>query len=289
MIDQLAERDLADFDFVIAGLLDVAAQAHDARAGVVRRAELGVFRRAHLHDVLHMAERLDVVDDGRAHPEAENRREIRRLDARIRTLAFQRFNEAGLFAADVGACAAMNVNLDVLAAAENVLAEEILRTRLVESTVQDARAFREFTADIDVGQLHVVREAGDDHALDELMRILVDDLAVLERTRLGFVRVADEINRLAAAAIDEAPLESARETRAAATTQTGELHVVAKLFLRRHLLAVGQILRGDGECFLQRFVAAVAHVAVDVVGEASGIDVLENESELLRHINGLTL
>ena len=127
IVDEFADRGLADFDLVIAGALHLAAEADDARAGVVRRAELGEFRAAHRDDVLHVAERLDVVDDGRAHVEPEHGREIRRLDARIGPLAFERFDEAGFLAADVSARAAMDVNLQIVAAAENVLAEEILR------------------------------------------------------------------------------------------------------------------------------------------------------------------
>jgi len=50
---------------------------------------LAKLRAAHRHDMLHVAERLDVVDDGRAHPQAEHRRKIGRLDARIRPLAFK--------------------------------------------------------------------------------------------------------------------------------------------------------------------------------------------------------
>ena len=115
-IDEFADGGLADFDFVIAGLLDVAAEADDAGAGVVGRAELGEFRAAHGDDVLHVAERLDVVDDGRAHVEAEHRREIGRLDARIRPLAFQRLDQAGFLAADVGARAAMDVDFQIVAA-----------------------------------------------------------------------------------------------------------------------------------------------------------------------------
>ena len=131
IVDEFADRDLADFDLVIAGLPDVAADADDARAGVVGRAELRVFRAAHRDDVLHGAERLDVVDDGRAHVEAEHRREIRRLDARIGPLAFERFDEAGFLAANVSARAAMNVDFQIVAGAEDVLAEEILRPRLL--------------------------------------------------------------------------------------------------------------------------------------------------------------
>ena len=131
-MNQLAHRDRADFDFEIAGPLHVAADAEDARAGVVRPAELGVFRAAHRDDMLHVAERLDVVDDRRAHVETEHGREIRRLDARIGALAFERLDQAGLFAADVGARAAMNVDLGVESGAEDVLPEKIVFARFFD-------------------------------------------------------------------------------------------------------------------------------------------------------------
>ena len=145
--------------------------------------------------------------------------------------------------------------------------------------------FGHFAADVDVGELHVVREARDDHALDQLVRILVDDLAILERARLGFVGVADQINRLAAPAIHEAPLEAARKTRAAATAQAGKLHVIADLFLRRFLFAVGQINRRHRKRLLERLVAAVPQIAFDVGRVTRLIGVFENEFVFLRHVN----
>ena len=126
VVDQLAHRDRADFNFEITGPLHVAADANDARAGVVRAAEPGIFRAAHRDDVLHVAERLDVVHDRRAHVEAEHGGKIGRLDPRIGALAFERFDQAGFFAADVSAGAAMDVNLDVEAGAENIFSEEIV-------------------------------------------------------------------------------------------------------------------------------------------------------------------
>ena len=59
--------------------------------------------------------------------------------------------------------------------------------------------------------MHVVREAGDDHALEQLVRVFVDDLPVLERARLGFVRIANQVNRLAALAVDEATISGRRK------------------------------------------------------------------------------
>jgi hypothetical protein len=91
------------------------------------------------------------------------------------------------------------------------------------------RAVGQLAADVDVGLLHVVREAGDHHALDQLVRILMHDVAVLEGAGLGFVGVADEVDRLAALAVDERPLHAAGETGAAAAAQAGLFDLVDQL------------------------------------------------------------
>ena len=67
-----------------------------------------------------VAERLDVVDDGRAHVEAEHGGKVRRLDARVGALALERFDEAGFLAADVGARAAMDVDFEIVAGAADI-------------------------------------------------------------------------------------------------------------------------------------------------------------------------
>ena len=222
VVDQLAHRERADLEFVVARLFNVAADAEQARAGVVRLADLGELRAAHAHDVLDVAERLDVVDDGRAHVEPEHGGKIGRLDARIGALALQRFDEAGFLAADVGARAPMDVNFQVVRRAADTFAQEALRLRLLDRLLQNLRAEDELAADIDVGKMHVVRVAGDDHALEQLVRVLIDDLPILERAGFGFVRVADEVDRLGVLlGIDEAPLHAAGKSRAAAPAQPG--------------------------------------------------------------------
>src|SRR5262249_2015426 len=67
VIDQFADRDLSDLNFVIAWPLDVPAEADDARARVVRRPEAGEFHATHRDDMFDRAEGFDVVDDGGAH------------------------------------------------------------------------------------------------------------------------------------------------------------------------------------------------------------------------------
>ena len=170
----------------------------------------------------------------------------------------------------------MHVHLQIVAGAENVFAEEIFRAGFLERLIQNLRAFGHFAANINVSQLHVIREAGDDHALDELMRILVDDLAILEGAGLGFVRVADQINRLAAATIHETPLETAGETGTATTAQTGDFHVFANLFGTGKFFAVRQILRLDGERLLQALIATMTQIAFDVRGVTRFIGILQN-------------
>ena len=176
----------------------------------------------------------------------------------------------------------MDVNLQVVTAAQDVFAEKILRAGLLQRPVQELCAIGHFTADVDVGQMHVVRETGDDHAFDELVRVLVDDLAVLECARLGFVGVANQVNRLAALAVHKRPLQPARKTRAAAPAQAGGHDFLADLFLRRFRFAVGQDPWLDGQRLFERFVAAMAQIAFDVRRVTRLIGVLQNEAVFLR-------
>ncbi len=137
--------------------------------------------------------------------------------------------------------------------------------------------------------MHVVREAGNRHAFDQLVRILIHDLPVLERARFGFVGIADEINRLATFAVNEAPLEAAGKTGTTATAQAGDFHVLANLFRAGKFFAVRQIFRLDGERLLQSVVATMTQIALDVPAVTRFIGVFQYQFVFLRHISNLTL
>ena len=265
VVEQLAHRDLADLDFEITGILHIARDTENPRAGVSSNSEFRVFVAAHADDVLHVAKRFHVVDDGRAHVEPERRREIRRLDSRVGTLAFERFDQAGFLAADVGARAAVDVDFHVEAGAQHVLAEEIVGARLFDRPLDDQRRFREFLADVDVGRLRPDRVGRDHHALDELVRVLVENVAVLECPRLGFIAVADQINRLGVVRRDERPFHSSREACAAAAAQAGLLHLL------------GDLLRLHREGLFQIIISPVAQVTVDRRIPALAVHILENK------------
>jgi hypothetical protein len=65
----------------------------------------------------------DVVDRGRAAIKARTSRE-RRLEARLALLAFQAFDHRGFFAADIGARAAVDEDVEIIARAAGVLADQ---------------------------------------------------------------------------------------------------------------------------------------------------------------------
>ena len=98
------------------------------------------------------------------------------------------------------------------------------------------------------------------------MRILMNDIAILERAWFRFIGVANQIDRLLLVRLDEAPFDSARKTGSAAPAQTGSFDLVYDL-LARHRDGLTQLL-----------VTAIAEIAVDVSGPFSATDIFENQS-----------
>src|SRR3546814_13178906 len=99
----------------------------------------------------------------------------------------------------------------------------------------------ELAADVDIGGTRAHREARDQRAFDQLVRIVADDFAVLARTGFGFVGVDDAEARAVGARLlrHEAPFEPGRAARAAAAAQARRLHPLdaPALAALPHLLA----------------------------------------------------
>ena len=164
----------------------------------------------------------------------------------------------------------MNVNIDIEPAAEDILAEKLVLARFVDRPFEDFRAFGKFASYIYVRCPRVQGETRDRDPLQELMRIVVDDVAVLERARLRFVRVANQIDRFFFVGLDETPFHAAGKSGATAAAQTGGLHFVHDLGARH--------LHG----FLQIFVAAGFEISVDVDLPIFAANIFENETMLER-------
>ncbi len=65
------------------------------------------------------------------------------------------------------------------------------------------------------------------------MRIFVNDVAIFECARLGFVGVTDQIHRPFFVRFDEAPFQPAGESRSAAATESGIFDFVDDIIARQ--------------------------------------------------------
>src|SRR5581483_11255611 len=93
------------------------------------------------------------------------------------------------------------------------------------------------------------RVGRDQDALEEHVRAVLHDVAVLRRARLGLVGVDDHVLGLGRVALDEAPLHARREARAAAAAKARGLDLVddrrglhLEQSLAQRLVAAGLLL-----------------------------------------------
>ncbi len=121
----------------------------------------------------------------------------------------------------------VNIEVEVEAGAAGVLAEQLGFVGLVDRGLQPLALADELAAYIDVTGIGAHREAGDQAALDEQVRIVPHDLAVFAGAGLGLVGVDDEIMRPPVRLLGhERPLQAGRKTGAAASTQARGLHLI---------------------------------------------------------------
>ena len=125
----------------------------------------------------------------------------------------------------------MDVNLKVVACAQDAFSEKILRLGFFERALENPCPIGHFTTDVDIRQMHVVGETGNHHPLDQLVCILIDDLPVLEGARLRFVRVAYQVDRLAATPVNKRPFKPAGKSCTTSPAQTGNFNIIANLLL----------------------------------------------------------
>src|SRR5690606_38712914 len=101
---------------------------------------------------------------------------------------------------------------------------------------------------------------------DQLMRIVVEQHAVLEGAGFTLVTVANQVNGFTRFAIDEAPLHASGKACATAATQTAGLDLVDD---------GGRVHR---ERFAQRLVAALLYVLFEAASVTWFADVAEQHA-----------
>src|SRR5690606_27555118 len=129
--------------------------------------------------------------------------------------ALDRLDHRRLFAADVGAGAAAQEDRRQRAGRIVLQRLDLLLENRADTGVFVA------PVDVDLGNLH--RPGGDDHALEETVRIAFEVVTILEGARFAFVDVDRHHPRPLLAAHD-APFAAGRKSRAAEAAQARVLH-----------------------------------------------------------------
>jgi len=171
------------------------------------------------HDDRHARQGDDVVDDGGLAEQALDRRQ-RWLVADHAALAFQALQQGRLLAADIGAGAEPQMDVERLAAALDVGPEIAGIARDLYRPHHLAEGVGIFGADIDVAFGCAHGDAGNGHAFDEDEGIALHDHAVGVGAAIAFVGIADDVFRLARRLQHGLPFDAGGETRAAAAAQT---------------------------------------------------------------------
>ena len=139
------------------------------------------------------------------------------------------------------------------------LAEIARRGGLVDGRRQPAVRQVEFAADVDERVAHLQRVRGDQHRLDQQVRRVLEDPAILERARLALVGVRAKVVRLPVVEMHDRPFPARGERGAAAALDARRRDLachVLRLHLPQHLLerrvaaartVVGQRVRGRGD------------------------------------------
>ena len=135
------------------GPLDAPREGEQAGPGRRALAEGGEGIAPVGDDPGQVGHRLDVVDDRRLAVEADGGGEVRGLDPREAALSLEALEQRRLLAADVGAGAGMDHEVEGVTGAEDVGAERAVRVGLVARLLQALEAEGELASAVDEGLL----------------------------------------------------------------------------------------------------------------------------------------
>ena len=240
----------AEGHFDEAGVLDFADEREDLGAGTFGAAGLRKPGGSAADDGRDVAPGLDVVDVGGLAPEAFLRGE-RRPRMGTAGKAFKRGDEGCFFAADECSCALHQLDVEVEATIEDVVAEQAVFACLLDGAVEAAHGQRIFGADVDDSFCGAHHVCADDHAFEQGVRVAFDLVAVHVGAGVAFVGVADDVFDVGLGFGEEVPLVTGEEARATAATKAGCFDLLDYgVFAAVDQDLVEGLIAADGDVFL---------------------------------------
>ena len=170
-------------------------------------------------------------------------------------LALERRDERRLLAAHEGAGALDQLQVELEAAAEDVVAEHAVGAGLLDRALEAQHGERVLGADVEDALRRAGHVPGDHHPLEQRVRVALDLVAVHVGAGVALVRVADEVLLGPGRRAQELPLVAGEVARAAAAAQLGRLELLDD---------AGGV--GVDQDLVEGLVAADRDVLLDVVG-----------------------
>ena len=172
----------------------------------------------------HGGESLRIINDRGAAPQADHGRE-RWTDARNAALAFKRLHQRRFFANFVCTRSAVPINVQIVSAAENILAKKSLGVGVFDRLLHDDRQIAILAAYVDISGMRTDRDGGNHDAFDDRVRIVFENQAVLAGSGLALVAVAEHIFRFGRLLRHKRPLHPRAEPGATSSAQARVLHL----------------------------------------------------------------
>ena len=133
----------------------------------------------------------------------------------------------------------MGEELEIETAAHDVLAEQACFASFFQRSFKALETLENFAVNVVVAGFRAHGVTRNNHALNQRVGVVHDDVAVFERAGFAFVRVADNIFCTGQGTGHEAPFQAGGEARTAAAAQTGCFdfvnHVVLRCFFAQNL------------------------------------------------------
>ncbi len=142
-------------------------------------------------------------------------------------------HKRGLLTANECACTEAELEVEVEACTEDVLAQQAVFTSLTDSDLKTMDSDGVLSTNVDVTLGCADSIACDSHSFDNSMGVTFEDGTVHECTGVAFVSVTADILLVCCVSCCEAPLETGGESAAATTAKTGILDNLDN-FLRSH-------------------------------------------------------
>mmetsp|Transcript_7723 Transcript_7723/g.47889 ORF Transcript_7723/g.47889 Transcript_7723/m.47889 type:complete len:475 (-) Transcript_7723:181-1605(-) len=263
-VDQLSEGD-AHLFFHRARLVDVPTDAEELGPVIVLSSEAREPARPSTQDGRRHGDRFYIGDCGRAPVQAHACWEGR-LQTRLSLLAFQAFQQGGLFSADVGPSTIVDEEIVVVPAAAGVFPQETRVVGFLPGLLQSKPFVDVLSADVNVADAGTHAYTCQEAAFQQLVRIVSHDLAILARSWLRFVRVDDEVRRSSVRSFGhEAPFQSGWEARTSSSTQSRRLDFVDDPISSHFDQFLGLVPIATLSCTLQERIVLSVQVGEDSI------------------------